>query len=204
MDQQQKLADAQKGLRPARDSRDLALFRFQESLVRSQRARAAATGPRSRLSFVPRPYPPCVVPLSELHKTMIDDLLLETHHRGTYLLVRSLMSQGREAAVKAVVEDEDGEVVVVHLHHQADDGGEPVVLEGTVMILKEPFLKVMMDGSPALRVDHPSDVVFLPADDRRVPAAWRRKSHHSGTALAWKAQGDKHLDKSEYRSAIKC
>jgi hypothetical protein len=133
---------------------------------------------------------------------MIGDLLLETHHRGTYILVRSLTPQDRETAVMAIVEDEKGDALLVQLHHQVDDR-EPLVHEGTVMILKEPFLKVMLDGNYGLRVDHLSDVVFLLANDERIPAAWRRKPDHSGTALAWKTQGDKHFNRSEYRSAIK-
>ncbi|KAK3896491.1 hypothetical protein C8A05DRAFT_39969, partial [Staphylotrichum tortipilum] len=201
--QQQKLCDALKGQRPTKNPRDLVLFQFLLKLEASQRARAATTKQRTRLSYVPPSYPPCVAPFSKLKKTMIDDLLLETHHRGTYMLVRSLTPQDRTTAIVAIVEDENGDVLLVQLRHQADDG-EPLVLEGTVMILKEPFLKVMLDGSYGLRVDHLSDVVFLPANDERIPAAWRRIPDHSGTALAWKAQGNQHFNRSEYRSAIKC
>ncbi|EAQ86054.1 hypothetical protein CHGG_07307 [Chaetomium globosum CBS 148.51] len=106
-------------------------------------------------------------------------------------------------AVMAVVEDEKGDILQLLLYNQADDG-EPFVREGTVMILKEPFLKTMSDGSHGLRVDHLSDVVFLPANDKRIPVAWRQKPNHNGTALAWKAQGSNHFNKSEYRSAIEC
>lgn len=153
------------------------------------------------MSNLPPSYHPCVTPFSELKKTMIDNLLLETHHRGTYILVRSLTPQNRMVAVMAVVEDEKGDILQLLLYNQADDG-EPFVREGTVMILKEPFLKTMSDGSHGLRVDHLSDVVFLPANDKRIPVAWRQKPNHNGTALAWKAQGSNHFNKSEYRSAI--
>ncbi|KAH6848398.1 hypothetical protein B0I37DRAFT_342808 [Chaetomium sp. MPI-CAGE-AT-0009] len=203
-DQQQRLSDALKGQRPTgKNPRDLVLSQFQLKLVASQRARTAATRQEARFSYLPPSYPPCVAPFSELKKTMIGDLLLETHHRGTYMLVRSLTPQDRTTAVIAIVEDEKGDVLMVQLYHQVDDR-EPLVREGTVMILKEPFFKVMFDGSYGLRVDHLSDVVLLPANDERIPAAWRRKPDHSGTALAWKAQGDQHFNRSEYRSAIKC
>ncbi|KAK3294133.1 TPR domain protein [Chaetomium fimeti] len=157
----------------------------------------------TRLSYVPPSYPPCVAPFSELKKTMMGDLLLETHNRGTYMLVRSLTPQDRTTAVLAIVEDEKGDVLMLQLHHQVDDR-EPLVREGTVMILKEPFFRMMMDGNYGLRVDHVSDVVLLPANDERIPAAWRGKPDHSGTALAWKAQGNNHFNRSEYRSAIEC
>lgn len=202
VDQQRSLSDALKGQRPTKNHRGLVLLQFQLKLAESQRARAAAMRRGTRLAYVPPPYPPCVAPFSELKKAMIGDLLLETHHRGTYVLVRSLTPQDRATAVMAIVEDEKGDVLMVQLHHQVDDR-EPLVREGTVMILKEPFLKVMLDGSYGLRVDHLSDVVLLPANDKQIPAAWRQKFDCSGTALAWKAQGDKHFNRSEYRSAIK-
>lgn len=191
-----------KGQRPTKNSRDLVLSQFQLKLVESRRARAAAMRQEFRLSYVPPSYPPCVAPFSELKKTMIGDLLLETHHRGTYMLVRSLLPQVRATAVMAIVEDERGDVLMVQLYHQGDDR-EPLIREGTIMILKEPFLKVTLDRNYGLRVDHLSDVVLLPANDERIPAAWRRKPDHSGTAQAWKAQGDKHFNRSEYQSAIK-
>ncbi|KAH6641429.1 hypothetical protein F5144DRAFT_133266 [Chaetomium tenue] len=204
--QRQKLlrnAPSLVGQRPTKPPRDLVLSRFQ--LVASQNVRNAAMGRGGalRTSHLPPSYPPCVASFSELKKTMIDNLLLETHHQGTYILVRSLTPQNRMVAVTVVVEDENGDILPLLLYHQADDG-EPLVREGTVMILKEPFLKAMADGSHGLRVDHLSDVVFLPANDKRIPVAWRRKPNHSSTALAWKAQGSNHFNQSEYRSAIEC
>jgi hypothetical protein len=169
------------------------------------RAKAAAREEQTsfmRSSFVPPPYPPCAVPLSDLKKTMIDDLLLETHHRGTYLLVRSVTPQDRMTAVMAIVEDETGDVLMVQLYHQ-EDGTEDIITEGTVLILKEPFLKLMSDGNYGLRVDHLSDAVFLSPDDERIPSNWRRESpEQSGAALAWKTKGNTHFAKSAHRSAI--
>lgn len=83
--------------------------------------------------------------LSSLKKMMIDDLLLETHHRGTYLLVRSVTPQDRMTAVMAIVEDERGDVLMVQLYHQQNDAvgqAEDILVEGTVLILKEPYLKL--------------------------------------------------------------
>jgi hypothetical protein len=204
-DMQRKLRDAQalKGQRPARPARTQVISQFQMNLMPS-RANADHEKETSfiKSSLVPPPYPPCTVPLSDLKKTMIDDLLLETHHRGTYLLVRSVTPQDRMTAVMAIVEDEKGDVLMVQLYHQ-EDGAEDILVEGTVLILKEPFLKTMSDGNYGLRVDHLSDVVFLSADDGRIPSSWRRGSaEQSGASLAWKAKGNNHFGKSAYRSAI--
>ncbi len=100
---------------------------------------------------MPPSYPPCVTPFSELKKTTIDSLLGEINHRGTYLLVRSLTPQNRATAVTAIVEDEKGDVHTVRLCYQPDDG-EPLIREDTVMIIKEPFLAMAIDGSLVLHL----------------------------------------------------
>ncbi|KAK4042680.1 SET domain-containing protein [Parachaetomium inaequale] len=209
LDQQAKLRDAQahKGQRPARTARAQVILEFQLNLMAS-RGKVTAGGQQTsfiRSSFVPPPYPPCVVSLSDLKKTMINDLLLETHHRGTYLLVRSVTPQDRMTAVMAIVEDEKGDVLMVQLYHQGDDedgGAEDILVEGMVLILKEPYLKLMSDGNYGLRVDHLSDVVFLSANDERIPSSWKRESAGQNTALAWKTKGNSYSKKSAYRSAI--
>lgn len=165
-----------------------------------------------KTSHVPLPYPPCVVPLSSLKKIMINDLLLETQHRGSYLLVRSVTPEDRMTAVVAIVEDEKGDVLMINLYHQGEQGEqretegdelEAVLSEGMVMILKEPYLKAMAGGSFGLRVDHLSDVVFLSADDDRIPSRWQAEApKKTGSALGWKTKGNGFFNKLAYRSAI--
>jgi tetratricopeptide (TPR) repeat protein len=104
--------------------------------------------------------------------------------------------------VMVIVEDEKGDVLLVQLYHQEEDEAEDVLVEGMVLILKEPYLKLMSDGNYGLRVDHLSDVVFLSANDDRIPSSWRRELAESGTALTWKTKGNNHFNKSAYRSAI--
>ncbi|KAH6855958.1 TPR domain protein [Chaetomium sp. MPI-CAGE-AT-0009] len=207
-DRRQKLRDAQarKGQRPIRPPKSQVLLQFQANLMASQ-LKAGGTPEQSgfmRSSFVPPPYPPCVAPFTDLRKIMINDLYLETHHRGSHLLVRSVTPQDRMTAVMAIVEDEKGDVLMVQLYHQGDDA-EDILFQGTVMILKEPYLKVMSDGNYGLRVDHLSDILFLSADDERVPSSWQRElGEHGGTAPAWKTKGNHHFNKLEYRTAIQC
>jgi hypothetical protein len=43
-----------------------------------------------RSSFLPLAYTPCIVSYNDLSKVMIKDLYLETHHRGRYLLLRTI------------------------------------------------------------------------------------------------------------------
>ena len=207
---QQQLRDAQarKGQRPARMPRTQVVFQFQVKLTQPS---VRDLGPRRlqgqvRTSFVPPPYPPCVEPFSNLQKTMIDDLLLETHHRGTYLLVRSVTSQDRMTAATAVVEDEQGHVLVVQLYHQEDEAdgrAEDILSMGRVLIFKEPHLTLVSGGLYGLRVDHLSDLLFLAENDERIPSSWQQQpAEQNRSALVWKTEGNSHFKRSAYQSAI--
>lgn len=93
---------------------------------------------------------------------MIKDLLLETHHRERYLLLRTVIPTDTMTAVMAIVEDEDGEVLTLQLYNQGDDlSGAQDIRQGTVIVVKEPYVKVMADGNYSIRVDHLSDVKFI-------------------------------------------
>jgi hypothetical protein len=61
-----------------------------------------------------------------------------------------------------VLEDESGDVVMLQIYQQEDEKIRPataIVKTGTVLLVKEPYFKVMGDGEYGLRVDHLSDVV---------------------------------------------
>lgn len=129
-------------------------------------------------SFIAPPYQPCVASLTELKKTWIRDLQLETHHRGFYALLKVVTPPTRMTAVMAVVEDEIGDGVTLQLYQQKDDEyrkGEEVVQVNKACIIKEPYFKVMSDGNYGLRVDHVSDIIWLPSDDDRLPFAWQSR-----------------------------
>jgi hypothetical protein len=99
---------------------------------------------------------------------MIKDLLLESHHRENYIMVRSITPPDRMTAVMAIVEDENGDVIMLQLYYQEEENARPaedLLGEGTVLILKEPYLKLMSDGDYGLRIDHPSDLIYVPKND---------------------------------------
>lgn len=49
-------------------------------------------------------------------------------------------------------------------------------------MVKEPYLKVMSDGDYGIRVDHLSDIMFIPKFDKLVPSLWRRERGSEGSA----------------------
>lgn len=180
--QKQVLLDAQsrKGGRPRdRKSRDEMYFGFMMSYITSSTKRQGPNEHTLRSTFIPTAYLPCTSPVSSLKGIMIKDLRLETHHRGKLLLLRAITPPHRWTGIMCLVEDENGEVATLQLYQQDD---EPVrkaaqILDvGTILLVKEPYFKIMASGEYGLRVDHLSDVVHVDEDASIVPQTWRRRS----------------------------
>lgn len=100
---------------------------------------------------------------------MIKDLLFETHHSGTYLLLCSITPPDRMTVVMAIAEDEKKDVFMLQLYYQVPENKcatEEILGEGTILIVKEPYLKLIVDGDCGICVDHFSDVIYFPAHDK--------------------------------------
>lgn len=157
-------------------------------------------------AFIPPPYLPCSTPMTELKPVAIKNLQLETHHRGTYLLLRSITSPHRMTAIMAVMEDEYGDVVLLQLYQQDDESNRSaidIVNVDTVLLVKEPYFKVMGDGEYGIRVDHLSDVIHLKRDDPRMPTAWQPQLIEIQlSAESLKTKGNRSMGKKKYWDAV--
>lgn len=127
-------------------------------------------------SFIAPAYFPCITAVAELKHITIDELLLETHHRGTYILLRCITSPNRMTAIMVLAEDKNNDVVLLQIYQQENEESRPatdIANSGTVLLVKEPYYKIMSDGEYGLRVDHLSDIVHLRSDDVRIPPDWQ-------------------------------
>ncbi|KAL1799689.1 hypothetical protein ACET3X_000031 [Alternaria dauci] len=189
-----------------RKGRDIMLLEFMmASMATAQRTGRKDTRNISS-SFVPPAYPPCTTSLENLEPIKIEDLRLETHHRGRYLLLRVITPPNRMTGILVLVEDEYGDVAMLQLYQQGDEVSRPatsVVDKGIVLLVKEPFFKITASGDYSLRVDHLSDIVFLTSHDTRIPRSWQRRSLEVGkSANTLKLEGNSHVGKGEYWQAI--
>jgi hypothetical protein len=157
-------------------------------------------------SFIPPAYLPCTTPLAELRRTGIRDLRLETHHRGTYLMIRAMTPPNRMTGIMVLVEDESDHAVMLQIYQQDNEeirAAKDVVDTGTVMILKEPFFKVMASGEYGLRVDHLSDIIEVDEYDPRRPARWcPRVLDVDLSAVVLKNRGNEAVGEGKYWRAI--
>jgi hypothetical protein len=197
-------AKSRQGQRPRdRKSRDDAYTKFMLSLMfrRDETQELMIYS-----SFIPPAYPPCITPMDQLRRIAIKDLQLETHHRGTYLLLRSITPPSRMTAIMALMEDEGGDAILLQLYQQQDENTRKavdVVDVGTILLIKEPFFKIMADGEYGVRVDHLSDVVRFGSDDAKIPQAWQpRLFEVEVSAESLKMEGNQAMGESRYWDAI--
>lgn len=162
---------------------------------------------RIQSSFLPPPYPPSTVSLHELTPIYIKDLRLGIHHRGHYLLVRSVTGPDRMTAIMAIVEDEKGDVVLLQLYQQPNENVRPassIITNGDVFIVKEPFFKITGDGGYGLRIDHVSDLVPIDARHKLWSKQWVPDLLSlAKTADDWKQEGNAAMKRKQHWEAIK-
>ncbi|KAJ6138087.1 hypothetical protein N7471_004573 [Penicillium samsonianum] len=150
------------------------------------------------VSFAPLIYPPCLAPLKGLKKVMVKDLLLETHHRGSYILVRSITQTEKTAAVVAIVEDEQKDAIPLQMLNEKLRCQDGSVDKGQILTL-------IPDTEYGVRVDHVSDIMFIPMFDKMVPSAWRERLPEDETsqwmAGDWLSIGNEYLNRGKFYSA---
>ncbi|KFY45972.1 hypothetical protein V494_00672 [Pseudogymnoascus sp. VKM F-4513 (FW-928)] len=168
-------ASARAGQAPAAKPREDILSTFKKQAKRAEKGRMQAirsSETQIQSTFVPPAYAACVVPLADLTKMGVDELRLETHHRGRFVLLKALAGPSRMTALVGVGEDEEGRVVRVQVYQQGDESD--VWKIGGVVVVKEPYFKESGDGDTGIRVDHIGDIMALPANHPLVPEKWRK------------------------------
>ncbi|KAF7196375.1 RNA polymerase II-associated protein 3, partial [Pseudocercospora fuligena] len=183
-----KNASARKGQRPRRKATRLEL----EGLFPSsqQLPNDAVT---VQTTVIGTAYPPCTASLHFLKPMRIEDLRLETHHRGCVLFLRTFGTPLRMQAVHNVVEDCKGDVERLAAYNfEVSLSPEQVLPKHGIFAVKEPYYKLTADGGTTIRVDHPSDLVKIRSYDANVPAPLRTsvQDHRALTASALKDIGN--------------
>lgn len=179
-------------------------FKYWQKTNKEQ-SRGQGSASAVNVSFAIPIYPPCLAALKGLKKVMVKDLLLETHHRGSYILVRSIIQAENMGAVMAIVEDEQKDAIPLRMLNEKLRCQDGCVDKGQVLLVKEPYLTSMPDTEYGLRVDHVSDIMFIPLFDEMVPSVWRERlpEHETSQWMArdWLNMGNEYLNRGKFYSA---
>jgi hypothetical protein len=118
---------------------------------------------------------------------MLRDLSMEK-----MLVLRAVSVSAMHSSMQTciAVEDEDGDRELLIVHDFAITiHPSKVIQNGTFFVVKEPFFRTILDEACVLCVDHPSDILFLDADDPILPLTWRT-SDVERSATDWKRAGN--------------
>ncbi|GKT53773.1 TPR domain-containing protein [Colletotrichum tofieldiae] len=156
---------------------DMLADQFNMERMRAIAMSATNTGTLNiKTSQMPSAYLPCSRAANELQPLSISKMRLEEHHRGKYVIVRTMTWPRKINVVMAIVKDEEGTAALLQLYNQPEESAvdiEDLLPQHSVCLIKEPFFKVATDGKYSLRVDHVGDFCLLYGNDERVPSRWR-------------------------------
>ena len=160
--------------------------------------------------------------LKSLKKILIDDLRLETWHKGSYIVLRTITLPYLIVGLSTIVEDETGQVVMLSLYNfvkDLSDNPDLYLPKDSVLLIKEPYFKLGVNGAIMIRCDSPTDVVSINYKDENYNAFniesindWgyalratdRLYAHPTPTCTAeWKSRGNELYTKGNYKDAIR-
>lgn len=121
----------------------------------------------------------------------LTDLLVETHHEGKVLILRTITPPYQGAGTVVIVEDEYGNADKLGIYNQSDRSILSIIPEGSVVAVKEPYYKYNGENDSMICVDHPSDIIYLRFDDAIIPPKFQLNEEETDTATDWKEAGDK-------------
>lgn len=118
---------------------------------------------RVYFTMIDKPYAPCTLSIDELEPMTLSELVMGSHHRGKFLLVKFESDRGcARLSASACIRDShfDVECLGVNFVCMNLDVGHRWPPQGYWLVIKEPHLTLHeMGHDPIIRVDHPSDLL---------------------------------------------
>ncbi|KZT71484.1 hypothetical protein DAEQUDRAFT_749855 [Daedalea quercina L-15889] len=189
----------------------------QERLRREQEEESLEEGyMQTRFTVIGFPKHSCKRQLHQLKPINCSDMLMRKTHLGSYLLCRSIAPCTKVVAIQTVVEDVNGDVRTLSIYNFPTayeallDYVDLLFPIGVTMAILEPTYKAATQGPNAIiRVDSPTDIVFLdPRDEVLHGARWKSGSRvyrfnaWPSDADHWKARGNDYFKAVHWLPAV--
>uniref|UniRef100_A0A914YRG0 SET domain-containing protein n=1 Tax=Panagrolaimus superbus TaxID=310955 RepID=A0A914YRG0_9BILA len=149
----------------------------------------------------------CKRAFEELKPITLRDMKVPMVHEGRYLICQVIGQPYAIVGVNVLIQDINGdveEVAIYNFRYKLDklDWIHP----GTVFIIKEPWLRYgSQSKTPSLRIDSPSDVIFIDSTDYEFLNKLDAKKWYvsmSKDAELWREKANKCFKKQEYGDAL--
>ncbi|KIO27491.1 hypothetical protein M407DRAFT_73166 [Tulasnella calospora MUT 4182] len=152
------------------------------------------------------------IALEQLERVSLRQMHIRKTHQGKYLLCRIATFPLRVFSIHIPIEDVYGDVCLLELYNYPGTIGasselvEALFPVGSILAIREPTLKsAARGGDPILRVDCPSNVIWLEPDDKKlVGVKWKTGDHvpnsprMPSTEEGWKKQGNGHYQNGRH------
>ena len=104
----------------------------------------------------------------------------------------------------AVIEDEKGSVHNLRVYNVLAPGKDErhVLPIGITLGIKEPYCEAATEETSGVRVDHPSDLLYLSEGDVHFPDDWRSKASKADRSEKLKEEGNERFKGKLFRAAI--
>uniref|UniRef100_A0AC35FV44 Uncharacterized protein n=1 Tax=Panagrolaimus sp. PS1159 TaxID=55785 RepID=A0AC35FV44_9BILA len=150
----------------------------------------------------------CKLPLEDLKPINLRDMKVPMVHKGQYLVCQIIAPPVATIAVNILIQDLNDDVVeemaLYNFRYKFDDIDG--VNHGDILIIKEPSLQYDTKSEiPLIRVDSPSDVIFVdPCDEKFLSkiGAMKWSEPMSKDAEFWREKANECFKKGEYKKAI--
>ncbi|KAK8066511.1 hypothetical protein PG997_013258 [Apiospora hydei] len=139
---------------------------------------------------------PAPVHVSREQLLYLKDLLVEMHHEGKVLVLRTITERYPGAGVVAIVEDETGDANKLAIYNQSEASTLSALPEGSVVAIKEPYYQFNGDG----------DFMICMIDIRWYQRLFAKQAKGDGeaTPAAWVGKGDMSFIGSDLTEAVRC
>ncbi|KAL5513043.1 hypothetical protein ACEPAH_3441 [Sanghuangporus vaninii] len=144
--------------------------------------------------------------LRDLKKIALGELRWCEVALGRVLVVRTLTQACLvEGALCTVIEDESGAVHNLRVYNVDFNDPRNVLPFGIALAIKEPYCEAATEATSGVRVDHPSDLVYLSEGDEHYPESWRTtfpENLSCSPSEKLKDEGNELFKKGLYRTAV--
>ncbi|XEV02488.1 hypothetical protein FSHL1_007775 [Fusarium sambucinum] len=127
------------------------------------------------------PYLPCMKNLNDLEPMHLNDLRMESHHRGFFLSLRRVSPAAiLEASSWAVVQDRSSsDVERIELSIHKSQYTHDILDTASELVVKEPYYTLNTQGESTIQVDHPSDLIVTEINYN--PESWRQEPNDASS-----------------------
>ncbi|KAF2841949.1 hypothetical protein M501DRAFT_362147 [Patellaria atrata CBS 101060] len=134
------------------------------------------TSVMNEVNLLEAAYSASIKRLNTLAKLSISDLKIGSHHTGGVLIGKNLVDASNGATRRTIIQDSCGDAIRLHLCNYGPKGPHDprLILKDTIIAIKDPYYIFITKDKAAVKVDHPSNLIVLPAFGHHVPSIWKK------------------------------